>query len=315
MADFPVQKIDTGWIIAHRGSKNPVDPFKPYAIVREKERSGQGEIIDSGTIFLTNRECPFKCLMCDLWKNTTNERVADGVIPGQIDWGLRRMEGIRQLKLYNSGNFFDKQAIPENDYPAIFDLIRAVETVIIENHPKLIDHRCLKFRDSLNGDLEIALGLETVHPEVLPRLNKQMDLVDFEKAVRLLKNNGIRTRAFILLRPPFLTEDEGILWAKRSVEYAFNVGVECCVLIPTRAGNGAIDALMRDGFFEPPRIDSLEEVMEYGISLNAGRIFADLWDLDLFSRCGDCFDQRKERLERMNLFQEVIPDHHCVCAV
>ena len=36
----------------------------------------------------------------------------------------------------------------------------------------------------LRGQLEVALGLETVHPEVLARLNKQMTLDDFARAVR-----------------------------------------------------------------------------------------------------------------------------------
>ena len=29
-----------------------------------------GGCVDVATLFLTNRECPFRCLMCDLWKNT-----------------------------------------------------------------------------------------------------------------------------------------------------------------------------------------------------------------------------------------------------
>ena len=90
----------------------------------------------------------------------------------------------------------------------------------------------------LAGHLEVAMGLETVHPEVLAKLNKQMTLDDFERATRFLNERGIPVRAFILLRPPFLTEDEGVEWAIRSIELAFEWGIECCSVIPTRAGNG-----------------------------------------------------------------------------
>ena len=38
----------------------------------------------------------------------------------------------------------------------------------------------------INGRLEIAMGLETVHPEVLRRLNKRMTLDDFERATTFL---------------------------------------------------------------------------------------------------------------------------------
>src|SRR5664280_1287995 len=58
------------WIVSMRGNKNSVDPQKAYGWLVEKERTISGLIEDTGIIFLTNRECPFHCLMCDLWKNT-----------------------------------------------------------------------------------------------------------------------------------------------------------------------------------------------------------------------------------------------------
>jgi len=314
MVDFPEIHFDSAWIIQNRGAKNPVDPFKPYAYIKEKEKSFYGEIEDVGTIFLTNKECPFKCLMCDLWKNTTNEKVSEGVIVDQIEWALARMGEIQHVKLYNSGSFFDVQAIPEHDYREIIKLVSNFKSVIIENHPNLIDRRCLNFSDSINGDLEVAIGLETVHPEVLKRLNKRMTLSDFEDAVGFLKKNDIRSRAFILLRPPFLSEEEGVLWAKKSINFAFQVGVECCILIPTRPGNGALDLLHNQGYYTPPKISSLENVLSYGIALNQGRVFADLWDLEFFSTCDNCFLKRKERLSQMNLQQKIQSDVICNCS-
>jgi radical SAM enzyme (TIGR01210 family) len=157
----------------------------------------------------------------------------------------------------------------------------------------------------LNGDLEVAMGLETVHPEVLPRLNKQMTLDDFADAVRALHTEGIATRAFILVRPPFLTDDEGLEWAKRSLDYAFSLGVQCCSLIPTRGGNGAMEELARLGHFEPPSLDSLERAMEYGLSLRAGRVFIDLWDIAQVSPNAANRRERIARLGLMNLTQRV----------
>ncbi|NIV69861.1 MAG: hypothetical protein GWN41_06955 [Phycisphaerae bacterium] len=148
--------------------------------------------------------------------------------------------------------------------------------MIIECHPRLIDERCLYFRDLLQPQLQVALGLETAHPDVLKKLNKRMTLEDFTCATQYLTQNDILVRAFILLKPPFLNESEGVMWAKRSIDFAFDAGTECCVIIPTRAGNGALDGLLQLGLFSPPRIESLEEVLEYGISLQQGRTFADL---------------------------------------
>ncbi len=311
MSDF--SRISTSWILSHRGSKNKVDPFKPYGWLVEKERSASGNIEDTGIIFLTNRECQYRCLMCDLWKNTTDESVPVGAIAHQIDWALEKMPGIRHLKLYNSGSFFDELAIAESEYKNIAALVSSFDSVIVECHPKLIDERCLRFRDLIKTDLQIAVGLETVNREILMRLNKKVTTEDFERSVKYLTANGIQARAFILLRPPFMTEEEGVIWAKKSIDFAFDAGTECCTVIPVRGGNGAMEVLAKDGYFSLPDITSLEEVLEYGIGLKRGRVFADTWDLGLFSKCDKCLDLRTERISIMNLTQMPVPEIRCSC--
>ena len=305
--------LDDSWIRARRGAKNKIDPYRPYAFSTEKERIKSGKIEDVTTIFLSNKECPFTCLMCDLWKNTTNEKVPPGAIPEQIKWGLDQLPQSKHIKLYNSGNFFDKQAIPVEDHGEIASLLQDFDTVIVESHPRLINDNVLRFRDMLGKELQVAIGLETVHPDILPRLNKRMEVSDFRESIEFLNQNDISSRAFILLRPPFLTEAEGIEWAKRSIDFAFKCGVECCVIIPTRAGNGAIDWLNDQGHYTPPGITSLEEVLDYGVSLKSGRVFADLWDIEKFSTCNNCLESRKARLESTNLHQHLLPPVLCNC--
>ncbi len=296
-----------------RGRKNPVDPLRPYGWLVEKERTPSGEIEDTAIIFLTNRECAYHCLMCDLWKNTTDVSVPAGSIPQQIELALSQMAPARHLKLYNSGSFFDERAIPSADYDRIAELVSGFETVIVESHPRLVNEKCLRLRDRLKPELQVAMGLETVHPEILRKLNKRMTLEDFENTVKFLSRNHIRSRSFILLRPPFLSETEGLYWAERSLDFAFRIGVECCTIIPVRPGNGAMDELLIKGDFTPPHIRSLEAVLDYGIGLNAGRVFADTWDLEQFSTCNECFEQRRDRLIYMNLHQKAVASVDCHC--
>jgi hypothetical protein len=305
--------INDQWIISARGPKNQVDPLKPYGWLVEKERTISGSIEDTGIIFLTNRECTFHCLMCDLWKNTTDEPVYAGSVPMQIRYALDKMPGVRHIKLYNSGSFFDTRAIPEEDYKEIAELLRNLETVIVECHPRLINEKCLIFRDMLVPELHVAMGLETVNPDVLKMLNKRMTADDFSKSVSFLTKNGIPSRAFILLRPPLLSETEGVYWAERSIDFAFRAGIECCTVIPVRSGNGAMDELVKKGQFHPPEIRSLESVLEYGIKLKSGRVFADVWDLELFSGCDKCLEKRTDRLVRMNLSQKISTRIKCTC--
>ncbi len=309
--ELPV--FDDAQVLALRGGKNPVDPWRPHAFFVEPERTPSGVVEDVATLFLTNRECPFRCLMCDLWKYTTDERVPDGAIPAQIAYALQQLPPTRHVKLYNAGNFFDAQAIPPGDRPAIAKLVAGFQTVVIECHPRLIGESCLEFQALLTGHLQVAIGLETIHPDVLPRLNKRMALDIFERAVVFLRKRGISVRAFILLRPPFLTEAEGVEWAKKSLLYAFDLGVECCSVIPTRAGNGAMEHLQEKGLFQPPRLRSLEKVLEFGINLGAGRVFADLWDVERFFPCDRCGPDRAARLRSMNLSQRIPAPTPCIC--
>jgi uncharacterized Fe-S cluster-containing MiaB family protein len=145
-------------------------------------------------------------------------------------------------------------------------------------------------------------------------LNIQVTTENFITAVRFLTGHNIKIRAFILLNPPFLTGlEENIKWCLKSVEFAFSQGVETCSIIPTRAGNGIMDKLQREGEFIPPTLNAFEEVIDRAYELNAGRVFADTWDLHPFSECDNCFENRKERLNRMNLQQSVLPKVQCNC--
>jgi radical SAM enzyme (TIGR01210 family) len=302
------------WILARRGQRNSVDPFRPYAFHVEDERSASGEVVPVATVFLTNRECPWRCLMCDLWRNTLAESVPSGAVPHQIDHALQRLPPARQIKLYNSGSFFDTRAIPPRDHAAIAERVAGFERVIVECHPALVGDACYRFRDRLTGKLEVAMGLETVHPEILERLNKRMTTEQFEGAAHRLREHGIDLRVFILVKPPFMKEEDAAEWAVRSMEFAFECGATAVTLIPTRGGNGALEELKAGGDFSPPSLRTLEAAAACGIALNKGRVFTDLWDIDARPECTTCHGQRIARLQEMNLQQSIpaaIVCEHC----
>ena len=300
------------WILSRRPERNPIDPSRPYAFFVEDEYSASGEIVPVATIFLTNRECPWRCLMCDLWKNTLTESVPVGAIPAQIDYALARLGPARQIKLYNSGSFFDRRAIPVENYPTIASRVSDFERVIVECHPALVGESCFRFRELLSGRLEVAMGLETVHPEILDRLNKRMTTDQFAAAAARLRAQGIELRVFILVKPPFIREAEALYWAERSLDFAFDCGATAATLIPTRSGNGAMEELASSGDFSPPNLATLEAALTYGIGLERGRVFADLWDLKLDGECQLCSPERIARLRKINLRQIISSPVSCV---
>ena len=268
-------------------------------------------MVPVATLFLTNRECPWRCLMCDLWVNTLETEVFTGAIPGQIRAALAGLPPARRLKLYNAGSFFDPKAIPPSDHAAIAALAAPFERVVVEAHPALVGEACFRFHELLGGRLEVALGLETAHPEVLARLNKGMTPDDFRRAAALLAARRIPVRAFVLVGLPFLSPDASRRWCRRSAAFAFDCGATAVSLIPTRTGNGALDALAKTGDFAPPTLGLLEACLADGIRLGSGRVFADLWDLDRLAECATCFSARASRLRTMNLEQTLAPPVSC----
>ena len=155
--------------------------------------------------------------------------------------------------------------------------------------------------------------METAHEEVLARLNKQMTLDDYRRAAAFLVENGIALRTFILLRPPGLSDQEGVDWAIRSVQFAFDQGVRCCALVPTRAGNGMMDVLAMSRVFQPPSFTAIEQSLERCVALGRGRVFMDLWDVEQFSNCPHCVQRRVERLRIINETQTIPPAVQCEC--
>lgn len=296
-------KARDAWVLARRGPKASLDPWTPYAFLHEEEPGPDGRLVSTAVVLVTNRECPIRCVMCDLWKNTLDARVPRGAIAAQIHHALDRLPEVQQAKLYNAGSFFDPGAIPPEDYGEIAESLGGVERVVVEAHPSFLGRRALEFRDALGGrTLEVAIGLETVQPGVLERLNKRMTVDDFERAAEFLARERMALRVFLMLRPPFTTEREGLEWACRSIDVATRCGATACTVIPTRGGNGAMEAL--GDAFRPPTLRSFERAVEYGISLGGPRVFSDLWDVERLFGCA-CSPERAARLAEMNRTQRV----------
>jgi radical SAM enzyme (TIGR01210 family) len=276
------------FIIDLRGPRPQHDPWRHQDLVIDDEPTERGDVARVGTIFLTGRECPWRCAMCDLWRFTTRHDTPAGAIPAQIDaarktW-LARGEDISRVKLYNASNFFDPRAVPESDYAAIGAQLGGLEQVIVESHPALIGERVSRFAGALGGPrLEVAMGLETAHPAALDALNKRMTVDDFSRAAAELHRHNISLRVFLLISPPFVPPEEQDAWLLKSVAFAEECGASVISLIPARAGNGTMEILTAQGLFRPPTPEdvarSLELVLARATSheSRATRILVDPW--------------------------------------
>jgi radical SAM enzyme (TIGR01210 family) len=290
-------------IRALRGPKPDVDPWRAHGTLVEDERRPGGTVERALTIFLAGSECPFTCSFCDLWRYTIDGPTPPGALPRQIADALRSIDEphAERLKLYNASNFFDRHAVPASDVPDIAALANPFAGVTVESHANTIGALTLEFARQIPGRLEVAVGLETIHPVAAAHLNKRLDLARFDRAAGFLADNDIDLRVFVLLGAPYVPADESVEWTVRTAQYAAKSGASIISVIPVRAGNGEMERLAALGHFTAARLTQLEESLDRCIGSTPAVFTVDLWDVDRLSACPDCHAQRVDRLRRINV--------------
>jgi radical SAM enzyme (TIGR01210 family) len=296
-----------------RRPKARVDAYAAHGSLLEEERRPGGKIERALTVFLTGAECPFTCSFCDLWQWTLDGPTPPGALTRQLESVLDARDGVTRegqthdgltpdrLKLYNASNFFDQRAVPADDVLGIAKLAAPFSAITVESHANTIGAKTLEFARRIPGRLEVAVGLETIHPAAAAQLNKRLDLARFDSAARFLSDNDIDLRVFVLLGAPYVPVDETVAWTVRTVEYAVERGASVVSIIPVRGGNGELERLQALGHFTPPTLSQLEESLDHSLQFTSAVVTADLWDIDRLPACQHCRAERVERLRRVNV--------------
>lgn len=299
-----------------RAVKPNVDPYIAHGSLFETERRPNGSVEHALTVFLAGAECPFTCSFCDLWRWTIDGPTPPGALTKQLTNVLQSLDGgapqAQRLKLYNASNFFDRRAVPAEDFVGIAALAAPFESVTVESHANTVGPLTLEFAQLLAGRLEVAIGLETIHPVAAARLNKRLELARFDSAACFLADHGIDLRVFVLLGAPYVPSEESVDWTIRTVEYAAQRGASIVSIIPVRGGNGELERLEALGHFTPPTLLQLEAALDGCIQLSPSLdraetwppqrsvITADLWDIDRLPACPACSSARIDRLRQIN---------------
>jgi len=287
-----------------RPPKLPADPYVAHGALVEQERRPEDKLEQALTVFLTGAECPFTCSFCDLWRFTIDGPSPPGALTTQVTHILETLDEPLpdRIKLYNASNFFDSRAVPGVDVVSIAALCRAFAAVTVESHARTIGPAALEFsRQVAPARLEVAVGLETIHPIAAPKLNKRLDLGQFDSAAGFLLDNGIDLRVFVLLGAPHVPADESVEWTVRTVRYAVEHGASVVSIIPVRGGNGELDRLQALGEFIPPTLSQLETALDQCLDLTNAVVTGDLWDVERLSACEHCASARIGRLRRVNV--------------
>ena len=306
--------VDDRRIRGLRSPKPAVDPWHAHGTQIDEERRPNGKVERALTIFLAGAECPFTCSFCDLWRWTLDGPTPPGALPAQIRSALESLNGSAppdRLKLYNASNFFDRRAVPADDVPVIASLTAPFAGLTVESHASMVGAMTLELAERIAGRLEVAIGLETIHPVASRQLNKRLELATFDRAADFLALHEIDLRVFVLLGAPHIPVDESVEWTVRSVEYAVSRGASVVSIIPVRGGNGELERLHSLGLFTPPTLSQLEAALDRCLTFAPAVVSADLWDVERLIDCSACGPSRGERLRRVNVTGRPEPAISC----
>ena len=254
------------------------DPNKPAAAWSIQARIGT----ETGTalsIVLSTEGCAHArgseggCTMCSyLLDGTSTNPSADEFVNQFLD-AMKKVENTSSpisVKIYTSGSFLDTDEIPIDARNRILTEIandERIEEVVLESRPEYVQDSILEEVRSLLGNrsIELAMGLESSSDQIRSLcINKNFDFVDFKEAVDLGKKYKIGTRAYVLLKPPFLTERDALLDAQKTISDAIDAGVSTISLNPVNVqSNTLVEYLWKKQRYRPPWLWSVVDVLQY----------------------------------------------------
>lgn len=186
-------------------------------------------------------------------------------------WAAAKSENrdVVWLRINQEGNFFNEAEMNRTAQFAILNLathIRGVKKITVESRPQYLTEEVISsvseiFKDS-DIKFEIGMGLEAKN-EIIRNvcINKQEKNLDYIRAVSLMKKYGISPLAYIIIKPPFLTEAEAIDEAVETAHFAYEIGFERISFEPMSIHPYTlVDALRQTGDYCAPWLWSVVEI-------------------------------------------------------
>ena len=273
-----------GSSISKRRMKNP---NKPAAAWTTTARIG-AETGTAISIVLSTQGCAHArgseggCTMCSYLLDGTRTNPSPDELYNQFLDAMKKVEKASSplsVKIYTSGSFLDDDEIPIEARNQILSEIAndsRVREVVLESRPEYVQDSILKEVRGTLGDrsIEIAMGLESSSDLVRSLcINKNFDFASFKEAVDLGKKYDMGTRAYVLLKPPFLTERDAIVDAKNTIADAIKAGVSTISLNPVNVQrNTLVEYLWKRQNYRPPWLWSVVEVLRHAHSISQGTV-------------------------------------------
>jgi archaeosine synthase beta-subunit len=210
------------------------------------------------------------CTMCPLPNEgipISKYRIQANDYVMQVRSVLKSHSPCEMLCVYNDGSFFSTQELPTVARQQIYQLACEYNcrVLMVESLPVFINSAVLaEARASLkNIKLVVGMGLQSFDDTVRDLcIASPVQLESFLKACNTLRAFDCGIKVYLLLKPPFLTEDEAILDCITSVHKLRHFYIDDVTICPLRVGRGTVaERLQTLGMYRPPALSSLAEVL------------------------------------------------------
>jgi radical SAM enzyme (TIGR01210 family) len=311
-----------------KGSKD-YDPREPTRVWLDEDNTPDG-VYDSLTIILNTGGCRWAraggCTMCGyVAESVEGGSVAHEDLMAQIDECLahEREEAEAQaglIKIYTSGSFLDEREVPAETRQAIAETFADRERIVVESLPDFVEREKLADFTDVGLETDVAVGLETATDRVRHDcVNKYFDFEDFEAACAEAREADAGVKAYLLMKPPFLSESEAIADMESSIRRCTDVeGCHTVSMNPTNVQRYTmVDQLHFRGGYRPPWLWSVAEVLESTADVDAIVVSDPVGHGSDRGphNCGECDDLVQEAIKDFDLRQDpsVFSEVSCEC--
>jgi len=313
-----------------RGERDETyDPHEPTRVWLDEDNTPSG-VYQSLTIILNTGGCRWAraggCTMCGYVAESVEDgNVAHEALMDQIQVCLdheaeEAEEKSGLIKIYTSGSFLDEREVPAETRAAIAETFSDRERIVVESLPDFVQED--RVRDFVDVGLEtdVAVGLETANDRVRHDcVNKYFDFADFEDAALEAKEAGAGVKAYLLMKPPFLSEGEAVQDMKDSIRACADV--EGCHTVSMNPCNvqryTMVDQLHFRGGYRPPWMWSICDVLESTADADAIVVSDPVGHGSDRGphNCGECDDLVQEAIKDFDLRQDpsVFSEVSCEC--
>ncbi len=305
------------------------DPREPTRVWIDEDNTPDG-VYQSLTIILNTGGCRWAraggCTMCGyVAESVEGGSVSHDALMEQIQYCLdhEAEEADEQsglIKIYTSGSFLDEREVPAETRQAIAETFADRDRIVVESLPDFVDREKVREFTEQGLETDVAVGLETATDRVRHDcVNKYFDFADFEDACAEARAGDAGVKAYLLMKPPFLSEQEALEDMKSSVRRCG--AVEGCHTVSMNPCNvqryTMVDELFYEGGYRPPWLWSVAEVLRSTTDVDAIVVSDPVGhgsDRGAHN-CGECDDRVQRAIKDFDLRQDpsVFEQVECEC--